>query len=80
LEDHHEPPHAIAENFAARLALSRQAQKRLSRKVITTAFVGPADRYRLRAMMRRYLPRVPLGGPLKSTVPEDVLHMIVARQ
>jgi anti-sigma-K factor RskA len=40
LEAHHEPPHAIAENFAARLAVSRHAQKRLSLKVITTVFVG----------------------------------------
>ncbi|HEX3457596.1 MAG TPA: hypothetical protein VHR97_06525 [Candidatus Baltobacteraceae bacterium] len=40
LESHHEPPHAIAESFATRLAVSRRAQKRLSLKVITTVFVG----------------------------------------
>ena len=40
LEAHHEPPCAIAENFAARLAVSRRAQKRLSLKVITTVCVG----------------------------------------
>ena len=40
LEAHHEPPQAIAENFASRLAISRHAQKQLSLKVITTAFVG----------------------------------------
>jgi len=40
LETHHEPPHAIAENFAARLAVSRHAQKRLSRNVITTMLAG----------------------------------------
>ncbi len=40
LEAHHEPPQAIAENFASRLAISRHAQKQVSLKVITTAFVG----------------------------------------
>jgi anti-sigma-K factor RskA len=40
LESHHEPPRAIAESFAGRLAVSRQAQKQLSLKVITTVFVG----------------------------------------
>jgi anti-sigma-K factor RskA len=40
LEAHHDPPQTIAENFASRLALSRNSQKRLSLKVITTVFVG----------------------------------------
>lgn len=40
LEAHHEPPGTIAENFADRLAEGRHAQKLLSFKVITTAFVG----------------------------------------
>lgn len=38
LENHHEPPQTIAENFAARLAVSRAAQKLLSLKVIGTVF------------------------------------------
>jgi hypothetical protein len=40
LEAHHEPPRAIAEQFAARLAVSRSAQKRLSLEVITTVLAG----------------------------------------
>lgn len=40
LETHHEPPDAIAENFACRLAGSRHAQQRLSLKVITTVLAG----------------------------------------
>lgn len=36
LEQHHDPPRAIAQSFAARLASSRAAQKRLSGKVIGT--------------------------------------------
>lgn len=36
LEQHHEPPQAIAGNFAARLAASRAAQKLLSLKVTGT--------------------------------------------
>lgn len=40
LEAHHEPPDAIAENFACRLAGSRLAQQRLSLKVITSVLAG----------------------------------------
>lgn len=40
LQEHHEPPQTIAENFVARLAVSRVAQKHASLKVITTIFVG----------------------------------------
>jgi anti-sigma factor RsiW len=39
LEEHHEPPETIAETFAARLALSRVAQKLLSLKVIATVLI-----------------------------------------
>ncbi|HEY1654387.1 MAG TPA: hypothetical protein VGF86_04655 [Candidatus Tumulicola sp.] len=40
LEESHEPPKAIAENFNARLATSRVAQKQLSLKVITGVVVS----------------------------------------
>jgi anti-sigma-K factor RskA len=39
LEAHHEPPKFIAQNFTARLANSRAAQKLRSLKVITTALI-----------------------------------------
>jgi anti-sigma factor RsiW len=39
LEEHHEPPRTVAESFAAKLAVSRMAQKLLSLKVIGTVLV-----------------------------------------